>query len=211
MKNIIIPCSCLLLGAQQLGDPSHVCPPALSNDKEAVISELLCLENNNKTMVLQRNSYKRLLHNIRGQDGSDCLALRCINTGELSLELSTVPSQVYIKVMWGSNDSDYITSSEQAKALSFEGIIGAMPRGKVKDTCQEKSLSSFKLINAGTQAVTFKSIKLELRYTDNTHKTIFADTQSRTLKRGASVKISANDILNNQAFISAAVGSCQDN
>ena len=210
MKNTIILCSSLLSLA--VSAPTVPCPAAVSEDKEALLTELLCVEDHNKELVLERNAYESLLRSIKGQDGSDCLAMRCINGGELSIELLTAPEQVNFAIEFGNGKKHYVTSSNRAMPLlDFRGIIGPMPNGAFADSCQSNSMSYVRVINDTGQAVTLKSVKLVLHYTDDSYKTIFADTQQRSLPSGNSVSFSRDDLLNNQEFLNAKGGSCSDN
>ncbi len=213
MKNTTVICIYLLSLAANLPRGDNVpCAPATSDDKEAVIAELLCIENYNKNLVLQRKGYDRLLRRVRGQDGSDCLAIRCIHPNDLSLELITEPPEkITIKVTSRGETTDHIKRSGEATPLGFTGIIGSMPSGVTAYGCQNSSMSYLLLKNENAQAVKVTSIKLELRYADDTYKTIFEDTQEKLLTNGGSIKLSAREILTNTAFIKAAAGSCQDN
>ena len=212
MKNTTVICIYLLSLAANLPRGDNVpCAPATSDDKEAVIAELLCIENYNKNLVLQRKGYDRLLRRVRGQDGSDCLAIRCIHPYKLSLELITEPKNIYIKVTSRGETTDYIKRSGEATPLDFTGIIGSMPRGVTAYGCQNSSMSYLRLVNKQVQKVKVTSIKLELRYADDTYKTIFEDTQEKLLTNGGSITLRAEKILTNTAFIKAAAGSCQDN
>ena len=115
MKNTIILCSSLLSLA--VSAPTVPCPAAASEDKEALLTELLCVEDHNKELVLERNAYESLLRSIKGQDGSDCLAMRCINGGELSIELLTEPEQVNFTIEFGAGKKHYVTSSARGRAV----------------------------------------------------------------------------------------------
>ena len=212
MKNIVFTCSyLLLLAAELLRNESIPCQHAASNDKEAIIAELLCVENHNKTLVLQRNSYRGLLNRVRGQDGSDCLATRCINTGELSIEVTYTPANQIIDVRLGGGQIDYVRKSERATPLlSFNGIIGNVPRGVATYSCQDNPLSYLQLSNPKAEEITVTAIKLKLHYTDDSYKVVFEDTQERKLGNGGSIIFSQLDIIKNQAFRTAAEGSCQD-
>ena len=211
MKNTIVICAYLLLLATNFPrDEVIPCDPAPSNDKEAMITELLCIENYNKNLVLQRNGYGGLLRRINGQDGSDCLAIRCINTTELSIEVTYTPADKRIKVIWGGGGIDYVQQSGTAKKLSFNGIIGSMPRDAIPTSCQDKNMSYLQLQNNSGQEITVNSIKLELRYHGNKYKVVFEDKETRQLTNGDSIEFKQSDILGNKAFITASEGSCLD-
>ena len=212
IKNTIILCSSLLSLA--VSTPTVPCPAAVSEDKEALLTELLCVEDHNKELVLERNAYESLLRSINGQDGSDCLAMRCINSGELSIELLTAPEQVNLAIEFGNGEKHYVTSARDRAVplLDFRGIIGPMPQqGAFADSCQSNSMSYVRVINDTGHAVTLKSVKLVLHYTDDSYKTIFADTQQRRLPSGSSVSFSRDKLHKNQEFLKAKGGSCFDN
>lgn len=224
MKDTIVICSYLLLlaasqpsgsAASQTSDSNTRCEPTARDDKEALITELICIENRNKNLVLQLDKYVGLLRSIRGQDGSDCLATRCIYPHELSLELRTSKpdEKVYIEVALRVGVADHVkTNSEPATTLSFNGILGSMPRNIASDSCQSKQLSFLKLSNNTSSEVTITSIKLKLRLTDDSYKVVYEESKENiTLARGMKHRISPSDILKNQKFISAAAGSCSDN
>ncbi len=210
MKNAVAVCSYLLLLAASAARDVHIpCPPATSADKDAVITELLCIENYNKNMVLQRNAYGALQRGISGQDGSDCLAIRCIHPSELLLKL-TATEAVSMQVELRLGSHDYVTTNEPAKPLNFNGILGSMPKGVTADSCQRKPLSYLQLNNTGRSEVTITGIELKLHYSDDSYKVVFEDKQARAIAPSSSLKIYKQDILNNQAFIRATAGSCHD-
>ena len=225
MKDTIVICSYLLLlaanqppgsAASQISDSSTPCSPAARDDKEALISELICIENHNKNLVSDHlDKYLGLLRSIRGQDGSDCLATRCIYPHELSLELHTSnpDEKVYIQVaLRAASAIDHVkTNSEPATTLNFNGILGSMPRNIASDSCQSKWLSFLKLSNKNSSEVTITSIKLKLRYTDDSYKVVYESKKNIDLVKGGSHIITQNEIHDNPKFIDAKAGSCSDN
>lgn len=209
MKKAIFICNYLLLLAVSMpNDDAILCPPVTSDDKEAAITELLCIEDHNKNLVLQRSEYFDLLGSIRGQDGSDCLAIRCINEGELQLELTTNPENATLFANLGGEVNESVESG-QATPLSFKGILGTMPKGAIPYACQSNTLSH--LVLTANSNVTITSIKLKLHYTDDSYKVVFEDTQEEYLGAGDHLRIGKDDIITNEAFIKASAGSCQDN
>lgn len=209
MKKAIFICTCLLLlGVSMPNDDAILCSPAVIDDKEAAITELLCIEDHNKNLVLQRNKYFDLLGSIRGQDGSDCLAIRCINQNELLLELTTIPENATLTANLGG-DVDNPVTSVQPSPLKFKGILGKMPRGAIVDDCQSNYLSYLQL--TASRDVTITSIKLKLHYTDDSYKVVFEDKTNKRISAGGRLVIRKDEILANKAFIQASAGSCQDN
>lgn len=223
MKDIIVICSYLLLlaasqpsgsAASQPPDSSTPCPPAPRADKEALINELICIENHNKIRTLELDKYNGLSDRINGRDGSDCLAIRCINSYELSLKLHTSNPSEEAKIevsLRSDNAIDIVTTnSEPAKPLRFNGILGSMPKGVVADSCQGKQLSYLKLSNPSNE-VTITSVELKLRLTDDSYKVVYKSEKNIILARNGTHTIYKTDILDNKAFIDAKAGSCSDN
>ncbi len=216
MRNSVILCIHFLSSAANSAPAGGDVPCALAapENKDAVITELLCVEDHNKRMVLERNNYESLRRAINGQDGSDCLAIRCINPGELSIELHTKPEAVDFTVEFGDGQKHYVTSAgaQPIPLEAWRGIIAPVPRSiPYPDSCQRNSMSYIDITNDGRQAVALATVKLVLRFTDGLSKTIFADTQTRTLEPDRSVVFQRQQLLDNAAFQRAKEGSCFDN
>lgn len=224
MKDIIVICSYLLLlaasqppgsAASQPPDSSTCRPSEPRADKEALIDELICIENHNKIRTLELDKYNGLSDRINGRDGSDCLATRCINSHELSLKLHTSNPDERVEIGVSLRPDGVIdsvtTNSEPAKPLRFIGILGSMPKGVVADSCQSKRLSYLQLHNNSSGKVTITSVELKLRLTDDSYKVVYESEGHISLTSGGEHKINKKDILNNKAFIRAKAGSCSDN
>lgn len=221
-KNIVISCSLLLYGINLRADDPPPCAPAapapaaaglnqaVADSKAALITELLCVENFNKELILKLRRYEKLQRAIRGQDGSDCLAMRCITKGELYVEVIGTPADVWLQAKFGGGQSDNIKVGE-ATAVDFNGIIGTA-NTLLTDPCHDttNSMSYLEISNTSGKAVTLSSIKMELRFTNDSYKVIFEDDSEIELLTNKSFTINKSSILDNQAFITAAVGSCHD-
>ena len=214
MKKLIILYTSMLINIaaaqQQFVGP---CPPAPAKDKQALIAELVCLENYNKELILQRNQYDSLLRIIRGKDGSDCLGIRCINTNELSIKVVTNPEGARLQVEFGRSTKTPIVGG-QFTPVKFTGIIGTMANDVLTDECHRmgRSMSHVRVINAYNQgAVAITSVELRLLYPNNTYKTVFTDANLNvSLPFNDNFTIVKDSILSNQAYLTAAAGSCHD-
>ena len=212
MKKSIILYTSMLINIAATQEFVGHCPPASADDKQALIAELLCVENHNKELILRRNQYDSLLRIIRQQDGSDCLGIRCINANELSIKVDTNPEKTQLKVDFGDGNTTTLTGG-QSTATDFTGIIGTMPNDTLTDTCHStsNSMSFIKVISNQGKKVTITSIELKLRYPNDTYKTVFfTDELNTTLSRNEDLRITKDDILSNPAFLTASAGSCHD-
>lgn len=214
MKKSIILYSSMLINIaatqQQFVGP---CPPAPANDKQALIAELVCLENHNKELFLKRNQYDSLMKIIRGEDGSDCLGIRCINANELSIKVVTDPEGAQLNVEFGDGRMTGVVGG-QLTPVNFTGIIDSMANTPLTDECHRtgNSMSYVRMTNNSWSAVTITNVELKLRYPNNTYKTVFADDKlDQTLSsRNDDFTIVKDSILSNQAYLTAAAGSCHD-
>ena len=187
------------------------CPPAPAGNKQALIAELVCLENHNKELILRRNQYDSLLRIIRKQDGSDCLGIRCINEGELSIKVVTDPEKTALLVEFGDGDKTRVTGGS-FKDVDFSGTISTMANDSLTDVCHSKSMSYVKIINDSNNKVTIESVELRLRYPNDTYKTVFLDDNLDDKLNGlsSSLIINKESILSNPTFTTASAGSCHD-
>ena len=209
MRKLVILGGLLLYSLNSIAADRAPCTSAVDGNKRALIDALVCVEDYNKRLILQRNSYESLLRVLRGQDGSDCLAIRCINDHELSIEVSTTtPSTLAVEF---GDGMETIVTSGKAVTVRFHGIIGNMPDA-LTDFCHSNSMSYLQLRNDSNQAVTISSIKLTLRAPDSSEKDIFvvSENLNKELDPNKSFQIAKNDIMANKAFTIAAAGSCHD-
>ena len=208
MKKSIILYASILSNIAAVQQPVSPCSLAPAGDKQALIAALVCLENHNKELILRLEQYDSLLRIIRGEDGSDCLANRCINDYELSIKVVTAPARAQLKVEFGDGTPTIVTGGEFT-SVKFTGTIGTLADDLLVDQCHRtgNSMSYVRVSNNSTKTATIESVELKLRYPNDTYKTVFfADKLSAT----NSLTISKDSILSNQAFSTAAAGSCHD-
>ena len=209
-KSIILYTSMLVNIAATQQQYVGPCPLAPAHDKQALIAELLCIENHNKKLSLRRNQYDSLLSIIRGEDGSDCLGIRCINTNELFIKVDTNPERARLKVEFGDGTNTQLVGGESTPA-DFTGTIDTMTDAPTYG-CHSNSMSYVRVINNSRSSVTIKSVELKVLYPNDTYKTVFYDDKLNEVlpSNNDDFTITKNNILSNQAYLTAAAGSCHD-